>query len=82
MHLQPVFAALPRARDGAVATDLFERGLCLPSGSNLSDRDLGRVVETIRSVGARRGRLAALQPKTKPRPSGNGQSSRRSQEAA
>ncbi|MCX7427892.1 MAG: aminotransferase class I/II-fold pyridoxal phosphate-dependent enzyme [Planctomycetia bacterium] len=81
MHLQPVFARC-RARDGAVATDLFERGLCLPSGSNLSERDLGRVVETIRSVGARRGRPAALQPRTEPRPSGNGQSSRRSQEAA
>jgi dTDP-4-amino-4,6-dideoxygalactose transaminase len=32
MHLQPVFAAY-EAVGGAVAEDLFERGLCLPSGS-------------------------------------------------
>ncbi|MEW5926333.1 MAG: aminotransferase class I/II-fold pyridoxal phosphate-dependent enzyme [Gemmatimonadota bacterium] len=49
MHLQPVFAEFP-AVGGAVAEDLFERGLCLPSGSNLAPADLERVVETIRGV--------------------------------
>ncbi|HEX8272049.1 MAG TPA: aminotransferase class I/II-fold pyridoxal phosphate-dependent enzyme [Longimicrobiaceae bacterium] len=49
MHLQPVFAEFP-AVGGAVAEDLFERGLCLPSGSNLAPADLERVVETIRAV--------------------------------
>lgn len=49
MHLQPVFAEFP-AVGGAVAEELFERGLCLPSGSNLAPADLERVVETIRGV--------------------------------
>jgi dTDP-4-amino-4,6-dideoxygalactose transaminase len=44
MHLQPVFADC-RACGGAVAADLFDRGLCLPSGTKLSDGDLGRIVE-------------------------------------
>ena len=33
---------------GAVAEDLFETGLCLPSGSNLAESDLSRVVDVIR----------------------------------
>jgi dTDP-4-amino-4,6-dideoxygalactose transaminase len=49
MHLQPVFAAC-EAVGGAVAEDLFERGLCLPSGSNLSEAELQRVVEVVRRV--------------------------------
>jgi dTDP-4-amino-4,6-dideoxygalactose transaminase len=49
MHLQPVFAGC-EAVGGSVAEDLFERGLCLPSGSNLIEADLERVVEVIRSV--------------------------------
>jgi dTDP-4-amino-4,6-dideoxygalactose transaminase len=42
MHLQPVFAG-KRVRGGEVAADLFDRGLCLPSGTNLTDEELGRV---------------------------------------
>jgi pyridoxal phosphate-dependent aminotransferase EpsN len=53
MHLQPVFAACDRF-GGEVAEDLFNRGLCLPSGSNLSESDLERVVEVVRRVFARR----------------------------
>jgi dTDP-4-amino-4,6-dideoxygalactose transaminase len=49
MHLQPVFAACDRF-GGEVAEDLFNRGLCLPSGSNLSESDLERVVEVVRRV--------------------------------
>ncbi len=49
MHMQPVFRHL-RAVGGAVAEDLFARGLCLPSGSNLTDDDRARVVEALRSV--------------------------------
>ncbi len=48
MHLQPVFAGC-EAIGGAVAEDLFARGLCLPSGSNLTEPDLERVVSEIRS---------------------------------
>jgi pyridoxal phosphate-dependent aminotransferase EpsN len=49
MHLQPVFRGC-EAVGGAVAEELFERGLCLPSGSNLSDGDLQRVIEAVRRV--------------------------------
>jgi pyridoxal phosphate-dependent aminotransferase EpsN len=49
MHLQPVFAAFER-RGGAVAEELFQNGLCLPSGSNLTPDDLARVVEVVRAV--------------------------------
>lgn len=49
MHRQPVFADHPR-RGGAVADDVFGRGLCLPSGSQLTDADRTRVVETLRAT--------------------------------
>jgi dTDP-4-amino-4,6-dideoxygalactose transaminase len=46
MHLQPVFEGTPYYGVG-VSEDLFENGLCLPSGSNLTDKDLDRVVKGI-----------------------------------
>lgn len=49
LHLQPVFEGC-RVRGGAVAEQLFARGLCLPSGSSLDPRDRARVVETLRGV--------------------------------
>jgi len=49
MHLQPIFADAPFFGDGT-AEKLFEDGLCLPSGSNLSEEDLERVVEAIKEV--------------------------------
>lgn len=51
MHLQPVFRHC-RVRGGGVAQDLFERGLCLPSGSGLTDEDRARVADAIRAVHA------------------------------
>jgi pyridoxal phosphate-dependent aminotransferase EpsN len=48
MHLQPVFEGC-RVRGGAVSATLFERGLCLPSGSSLEDADRRRVVEVVRA---------------------------------
>ena len=47
MHLQPVFEDAPRV-GGEVAADLFERGLCLPSGSGMSEAQRGRVIEVFR----------------------------------
>jgi pyridoxal phosphate-dependent aminotransferase EpsN len=47
MHMQPVFAGC-RAVGGAVSEALFEKGLCLPSGSNLEQEDQERVVEIVR----------------------------------
>lgn len=49
LHLQPVFKDYPYYGSG-VAEELFDKGLCLPSGSNLSKADLGRVVNIIRKV--------------------------------
>ena len=49
MHMQPVFQGC-RSRGGAVAENLFARGLCLPSGSNLTDGELNRVVQAIIST--------------------------------
>lgn len=46
MHLQPVFADAPFYGDGT-SERLFENGLCLPSGSNLTDEDLDRVKNKI-----------------------------------
>jgi dTDP-4-amino-4,6-dideoxygalactose transaminase len=47
MHLQPVFHGC-RAVGGRVSEDLFQRGLCLPSGTAMTDSDLARVIEVIR----------------------------------
>jgi dTDP-4-amino-4,6-dideoxygalactose transaminase len=49
MHMQPVFANA-RHIGGAVAERLFEQGLCLPSGSQMSDDDVERVVAIIRTA--------------------------------
>lgn len=49
MHLQPVFKDCPYYGDGT-SDKLFENGLCLPSGSILTQEQLARVTEVIRSV--------------------------------
>jgi dTDP-4-amino-4,6-dideoxygalactose transaminase len=46
MHLQPVFASFPYY-GGRVAQDLFDNGLCLPSGSNLTDADRNRIAMAV-----------------------------------
>ncbi len=52
MHLQPVFAGLRYFTDGdeSVSDRLFEQGLCLPSGSNMSAAALDRIIAVIRAV--------------------------------
>ncbi len=49
MHLQPVYRDAPMV-GGDVSAGLFERGLCLPSGSALTDADQERVVEILLST--------------------------------
>jgi dTDP-4-amino-4,6-dideoxygalactose transaminase len=44
MHIQPVFKDFPYY-GGKISENLFENGLCLPSGSNLEEKDLERVVD-------------------------------------
>lgn len=46
MHMQPVFSDAPYYGE-KVAETLFENGLCLPSGSNLTDNDRGRIARVI-----------------------------------
>ncbi|RZL15463.1 MAG: hypothetical protein EOO62_03945 [Hymenobacter sp.] len=48
LHQQPLFAGAPMY-GGAVCADLFARGLCLPSGTALTDEDLGRVAKAVRA---------------------------------
>ena len=47
MHLQPVFAGC-RVFGGEVAETLFERGICLPSGTDLSAADFRRIAGALR----------------------------------
>ena len=49
MHLQPVFKDA-RSIGGSVAEDLFARGLCLPSGSNMTTEQRQRVITEIKAV--------------------------------
>ncbi len=49
LHLQPVFAGC-ECIGGKVAESLFETGLCLPSGSNLTLEDLERVISVIKGL--------------------------------
>jgi dTDP-4-amino-4,6-dideoxygalactose transaminase len=46
MHLQPVFAGRA-ACGGSVAERLFERGLCLPSGSSLTPVEQSKVIDVV-----------------------------------
>ena len=53
MHTQPVFKGC-RIRGGKISEYLFSRGLCLPSGSQLTKEDLERVVTIIRDCQKKR----------------------------
>lgn len=46
MHLQPIFESAPYY-GGNVAEKLFENGLCMPSGSNLTDEDRLRIKNSV-----------------------------------
>lgn len=49
MHLQPVFKSCDSYVDGT-SEELFDKGLCLPSGSNLQTTDLDRVITVILKI--------------------------------
>jgi pyridoxal phosphate-dependent aminotransferase EpsN len=49
LHTQPVFRGY-RRRGGAVAEEIFDTALSLPSGSAMTEQDLRRVVDAIRAV--------------------------------
>ncbi|MDL1914034.1 MAG: aminotransferase class I/II-fold pyridoxal phosphate-dependent enzyme [Bergeyella sp.] len=46
MHLQPVFADAPYY-GGEIGQSVFNKGLCLPSGSNLTEYDKQRIAKSI-----------------------------------
>jgi pyridoxal phosphate-dependent aminotransferase EpsN len=51
MHQQPLFHGAPyfsHATGNDVSASLFEAGICLPSGSNLTPEQQARVVEQLR----------------------------------
>jgi len=50
MHLQPVFQGCRYFAhdDASVSDQLFDQGICLPSGSNMSAGDVARIVDVIR----------------------------------
>jgi len=48
MHMQPVFRGY-RVCGGEVSEDLFEHGLCLPSGTQMTQEDLNRIVNIVKS---------------------------------
>lgn len=49
LHLQPVFAGCETV-GGAVSERLFNQGLCLPSGSSLTEAEQDRVIEMVRAT--------------------------------
>ena len=49
MHLMPVFADAPYY-GGNVGEDLFNHGLCLPSGSSLTDEQINCVIDAVRQL--------------------------------
>ena len=71
MHLQPLYAECETV-GGAVAEDLYTRGVCLPSSSSLSVEDQERVIEVIGGVarGARtvKGRAGTMGERSPPAP--------------
>lgn len=53
MHLQPLFAEAsyyPHQEGESISDQLFENGLCLPSGSNMTDEEQDRVIAMLQSL--------------------------------
>ena len=58
MHMQPVFSQYRSIR-GSVSEKLFKTGLCIPSGSSLSQQDQDRVIEIIKHTLSKKSLTAA-----------------------
>ncbi|PDZ03268.1 pyridoxal phosphate-dependent aminotransferase [Bacillus cereus] len=53
LHMQPVFKGskyYSHQKDNDVSASLFEKGICLPSGSNMMDEDQWRVIQAIMNI--------------------------------
>jgi len=49
LHMQPAFKDYPFYGSG-ISEEIFDKGLCIPSGSNLNKEDLGRVVNVFHRI--------------------------------
>lgn len=49
MHLQPVFSGAPAYTNG-FSEYAFENGLCMPSGSNMTDEDRSRIANQLKKI--------------------------------
>ena len=49
MHLQPIFSKTPFYHGSLhpLSKSLFEHGLCLPSGSSLTNKDMNRIIDIL-----------------------------------
>ena len=50
MHMQPIFSNCEYIDNGGVAENLFNRGVCLPSDTKMSDEDINKVIDIIRTL--------------------------------
>ena len=52
MHMQPVFKDYDfiKVKEKAVSEDLFERGVCLPSDTNMTKEDMERIIKIIKGL--------------------------------
>ena len=52
MHMQPVFANCDfvKVEENAVSKDLFERGVCLPSDTKMTEEEQNKVIEIIKGL--------------------------------
>ncbi len=53
MHLQPIFqnyGYFTKEQGKSISDDLFTKGICLPSGSNLSEEEQERIISIIRTI--------------------------------
>ena len=52
MHMQPVFANCDfvKVEENAVSKDLFERGVCLPSDTKMTEEEQDKVIEIIKGL--------------------------------
>lgn len=49
MHLQPIFNDAPAYVSGT-SEALFDKGLCLPSGSNMTEEEMARIEKTLKKI--------------------------------
>ena len=54
LHIQPAYEHFPSVTQG-VGEDIFNRGICLPSGANLSENQQTRIIATLKTYLSNKG---------------------------